>query len=365
MTISRTKRTINVTKTYLPPLEEYVEFLKGIWGRGQITNHGPVVLELEQRLRDYLGVKHVFFVANGTIALQIAIKALGLRGDIITTPFSYVATTSSIVWEGCRQVFADIDREDLCMDPKAIESTITQRASAIIATHVYGNPCNVERINEIATLHDLKVIYDAAHAFGVRYRGRSIVSYGDISTLSFHATKLFHTGEGGAIVTNDDELAHRIGYMRNFGHNGQEAFWGLGINGKGSELHAAMGLVMLPKVPNLIHQRQVTCALYDQLLSDLPLYRPQIRSYTDYNYAYYPVLFENEAALLRARDSLDSCDIHPRRYFYPPLHRLPYSHGAVCPVAEDVSSRVLCLPLYAELERADVETITGIIREVI
>ncbi|HEX8531371.1 MAG TPA: DegT/DnrJ/EryC1/StrS family aminotransferase, partial [Cytophagales bacterium] len=352
---------INVTKTYLPPLEEYHQYLQGIWERVHVTNHGPLVLELEAKLKAYLGVKHLFFVNNGTIALQIAVKALGLAGEVITTPFSYVATTSSLVWEGCRPVFVDIDPETLTLDAARIEEAITDQTTGILATHVYGNPCDVDAIGQVAGRHGLKVIYDAAHAFGVHYRGKSLLDYGDVATLSFHATKLFHTGEGGAIVTNDDALAHRIAYMRNFGHNGPEAFWGVGINGKSSELHAAMGLCVLPRVAGLIESRRQLFATYDALLAKADLQRPVLRPATEYNYAYYPVLFPTEEKLLEARDALNREDIFPRRYFYPALNTLDYAGGQSLPVAEDVARRVLCLPLYHDLERADAARIAGII----
>ncbi len=346
-------------------MEEYVDYLEGIWARGQVTNHGPLVLELEQRLQEMLQVKHVILVANGTIALQIAIKALGITGAAITTPFSYVATTSSLVWEGCRVIFADIDPDSLCIAPQAIEAAITTDTQAIVATHVYGNPCDVERIRNIADAHDLRVIYDAAHAFGVHYQGRSLASFGDIATLSFHATKLFHAVEGGALVTDDDELAHRIRYMRNFGHNGQEAYWGLGVNGKLSELHAAMGLAVLKHVPALIASRRATSERYDELLSALPVKKPALRAGTDYNYAYYPLLLESEAALLRVKDRLDATDIHPRRYFYPSLNLLPYFAGISCPISEDASRKVLCLPLFPGQTGQDVETVVAEMRKTI
>jgi dTDP-4-amino-4,6-dideoxygalactose transaminase len=247
---------INVTKTFLPPLEKYIEYLDEIWKTNHITNHGKFVLQLEKELKYYFNVKHLFLVNNGTIALQIALKALQIKGKIITTPFSYVATTSSLVWEGFEPVFADVDENSFCLDPDKIEEQITPEVKAILATHVYGNPCDVEAIAGIAGKYNLKVLYDAAHAFGVRYKGNSLLSYGDIATISFHATKLFHTAEGGAIITNNDELAHKISYMRNFGHNGPEHFWGIGINGKSSELHAALGLCILPEVNNLIKRRK-------------------------------------------------------------------------------------------------------------
>ena len=353
---------INVTKTYLPPLEEYVEYLQGIWERNWVTNNGPLVKELEVKLKEYLGVKHLFFVSNGTMALQIAIKALGLQGEIITTPFSYVATTSSIVWEGCQPVFVDIDPQTLCLDPNLIEESITPRTTAILAVHVYGHPCDVELIQAIADRHGLKVVYDAAHAFGVRYKGQSLLVHGDIATLSFHATKLFHTVEGGALVTNDDEVAHRISYMRNFGHKGQEEFWGLGINGKNSEFHAAMGLCMLPKVTDLIAKRKAVSEKYDELLNGSILSKPRRLAETTYNYAYYPVLFPSEARLLSVRAAMNAGGVYPRRYFYPSLDTIEYAGSRPMQVAQDVVARVLCLPLYDSLDCHTVNQISTLVR---
>src|SRR5688572_26446200 len=258
---------INVTQTFLPPLDDYVAYLERVWESKWLTNRGQLVRELEQKLEDYLGIKNLLLLTNGTIALQIAIKALELTGEIITTPFSYVATVSSIVWENCIPVFVDIDPNYLTIDETKIEDAITERTTAILATHVYGNPCYVEAINDIATRHDLKVIYDAAHCFGVKYKGGSVLDWGDISTLSHHATKLFHTGEGGAIVCNDRELADKIFYHHNFGHSGPEAFFGLGINGKMSELNAAMGLAMLPYIDEITAKRQAVCVAYDAAFS--------------------------------------------------------------------------------------------------
>jgi dTDP-4-amino-4,6-dideoxygalactose transaminase len=356
---------INVTQSYLPPLEEYVKYLTGIWERVYLTNAGPLVVELEQRLKEELGVKYLFFVNNGTIALQIAIKALDLRGEVLTTPFSYVATTSSLVWEGCTPVVVDIDPHTLCINPDLLEAAITPRTVGIMATHVYGNPCDVEAIEAIANRHNLRVIYDAAHAFGVKVNDSSVLSYGDISTLSFHATKLFHTGEGGAIVTNDDELAHRIAYMRNFGHNGPEAFWGVGVNGKSSELHAAMGLCVLPKVPELIAKRRRLSERYDELLDGSKCVRPTIHAHTTYNYSYHPIVLPSEEALLRVRDNLNAHEITPRRYFYPSLNTLSYVTPQAAPVSEDVSRRVLCLPLYYDLQVEQVELVARLINEVL
>jgi dTDP-4-amino-4,6-dideoxygalactose transaminase len=359
---------INVTKSYTPPLAEYVKYLEGIWERVHFTNHGPLVNELEEKLKDYLGVKHFFFLNNGTIAIQIAIKALDLKGEIITTPFSYVATTSSIVWENAIPVFVDIDTDTFSIDAKKIEAAITPNTSAILATHVYGLPCDVEAIEEIAKKRNVKVIYDAAHAFGVEHKQKSLLNYGDISTLSFHATKLFHTVEGGGITTNDDELAHRIAYMRNFGHKGQEEFWGLGINGKSSEFHAAMGLCVFPHLKDIIARRKHLTELYDNHFKrlGLALQRPKIPSGTTYNYAYYPVLFKDERQLTSVRDSLNANYIYPRRYFYPSLHHLPYINKEyTLEISESVSRRVLCLPLYHDLPDEIVKRICTIIADIL
>lgn len=355
---------IPVTKSFLPPIDEYISYLEKIWESNQLTNNGQFVKELEAKLKEYLGVKHLFFVNNGTIALQIAIKALDLHDEVITTPFSYVATTSSIVWEGCQPVFVDIDPHTLCIDPHLIEAAITPRTTAILATHVYGIPCDVEKIKSIAEKHHIKVIYDASHTFGVKYLGKSLVSYGDISTLSFHATKIFHTVEGGAIITNDDELAHQISYMRNFGHKGQEDFWGLGINGKNSEFHAAMGLCNLPHIQEIITARRQIFAWYDELIEESGLIRPTLSAETEYNFAYYPVLFPSEEKIIKAKDLLNQEEIFPRRYFYPCLNNLPYVEPSVAKIADSVSPRVLCLPLYPGLRFEDITKIFTIILKV-
>jgi dTDP-4-amino-4,6-dideoxygalactose transaminase len=356
---------IPVTKSFLPPIEDYIQYLEKIWDSNQLTNHGPLVQELEAKLKDYLSVKHLFFVSNGTVALQIAIKALDLHGEIITTPFSYVATTSTIVWEGCQPVFVDIDPQTLCIDPNLIEAAITDKTCAILATHVYGIPCDVDRIRAIAHKHGLKVIYDAAHTFGGKYKSKSIVSYGDIAVLSFHATKIFHSVEGGAIITDDDEMAHRISYMRNFGHKGQEDFWGLGINGKNSEFHAAMGLSNLPYIESIITSRQRVSGSYDNFLTNSKLLKPNLPEETDYNYAYYPVIFKDEEKLLRAKDKLNALDVYPRRYFYPSLNKLPFINHQTMVLAERFSNCILCLPLYPDLLQEEVYLIANNIKDVL
>lgn len=320
---------------------------------------------MEKELRKYLGVKHLFLVANGTLALQIAIKALGLKKEVITTPFSYVATTSSLVWEGCKPVFADIDPQTLTIDPEEIKKKITKKTVGILATHIYGNPCDVEKIEVIAKKKNLKVIYDAAHAFGVKYCGKSILNYGDISILSFHATKIFHTVEGGAVITSNGNIARKISYMRNFGHVGKERpenFLGLGINAKSSELQAAMGLCVLPQVKNLISKKRYLSLLYDKALKDMPLTRPVIRAGIEYNYSYYPVIFPSEKLLLKTVSALQKKDIFPRRYFSPSLNTLNYVKGSAMPVSEDISKRALCLPLAYDLSKKEIIKIVSIIK---
>jgi len=297
---------INVTQTFLPPLEEYTAHLERIWKSKWLTNRGELVQELEVKLKNFLGVKHLLAVNNGTIALQIAIKALDLQGEIITTPFSYVATVSSIVWENCTPIFVDIDPTFLTIDETEIEASITERTSAILATHVYGNPCNVEKISEVAEKYNLKVIYDAAHCFGVKYKNESILNWGDVSTLSFHAAKLFHTGEGGGIVCRDEELAHKIFYHHNFGHRGEEEFWGLGVNAKISEINAAMGLALLPYIDEIVAKRKQICDLYDSQLENANVQKIKLREKTDWNYSYYPILFSSEKCLLKTKNALNN-----------------------------------------------------------
>lgn len=358
---------INVTKCMKPPIAEYMGYLSGIWERGQFTNHGPLCLELEKKLQDYLDAENFYYVSNGTMALQLALKALGKTGEVITTPFSFVATTSAIVWEGLVPVFVDIEPNHLTLDPAKIEKAITEKTIAILATHVFGNPCDVEKIEEIARRHQLMVIYDGAHSFGVRYKGQSLTQYGDITTLSFHATKLFHTVEGGGVVTASSDVGQSIARMRSFGLEGPENIRELGINAKNSELHAAMGLCNLPQVKHAIQRRKYICDLYDCHLKscEVALSRPVIRTGTDYNYAYYPVFFNSENALLEAKALLNNEGIYPRRYFYPALNNICYVAHSTMPIAEDISRRVLCLPLFDEMSEQLVERISNTLSSIL
>ncbi|MBX2966276.1 MAG: DegT/DnrJ/EryC1/StrS family aminotransferase [Cyclobacteriaceae bacterium] len=355
---------IPVTKPFLPPKEEYEKYLDGIWQRNWLTNNGPLVNELELKLKEYLQVKHLLFLTNGTIAIQIAIKALGLKGEIITTPFSYVATSSSIVWEGCTPVFADIDKRTLNIDPAKVEAAITPDTTAILATHVYGNPCDIDALHTIAAKHNIKVIYDAAHAFGTLYKGKSVFEFGDISTASFHSTKLFHTIEGGAVIANSSELLRRMAYMRNFGHDGPEKFAEVGINGKNSEFHAAMGLVNLSHIDVIRSTRKAQSDYYDKALKNLEFQKPAITPGAAFNYAYYAVVLPTEDITLRMIEELNRNWIYPRRYFYPSLDELPYLKKVELPVARSVSSRVLCLPLYHTLTFEEIDFVARIMLRV-
>ncbi|AZA91998.1 DegT/DnrJ/EryC1/StrS family aminotransferase [Chryseobacterium sp. G0162] len=350
---------IPVTKPFLPPKEEYDAYLEGIWKRNWLTNMGPLASQLEMELKDHLKLQHLLFVTNGTVAIQMAIKALEITGEIITTPFSFIATTSTIVWEGCTPVFVDIDPKSLCIDPKKIEEAITENTQAILATHVYGNPCDVDAIEAIAKKHNLKVIYDAAHAFGVKINGRSIFEYGDISTCSLHATKLYHTIEGGLLVTKKPELLKKLASIRNFGISGYDSFSDLGINGKNSEFHAAMGLANLKYITQIHEKRKALSELYDEKLKTLKAVKPLWHAKATENYPYYPIVLESEELLLKLKKEMDSHEVFTRRYFYPSLaSALPYLPKLELPITEDISKRSLCLPLYYDMTFEEVEFIS-------
>lgn len=352
------KESIYVTKSFLPPLKDYEKYLRQIWENDQLTNQGPLLLQLESELQNYLNIdSRVQVVSNGTSALQIALRALDItEGEIITTPFSYVATTSAIMWQNCDPVYVDIDHETLCIDPLKIEEAITPKTKAIMPVHVFGNPCDIEAIDAIAKKHNLKVIYDAAHAFGVKYKGKSLLDYGDISVCSFHATKLFHTIEGGCIVSQDKAVSNKIELLKRFGHNGDEHYT-LGINAKASEFQAAMGLCNLKYIDSIIEKRRKTTSLYDELLSP-HIKTLKLSNNTVYNFAYYPIILGSEEQLLDVLKALEADGIFPRRYFYPALNRLPYLDSPEdCAKAESISKRILCLPLYDNMEKQITEKI--------
>lgn len=354
---------INVTQSFLPPIEEYSQILQRAWDSKWITNRGELVLELEEKLKKYLGINFLTITTNGTLPLQIAIKTLELKGEIITTPFSYIASSSCIYWENCKPVYVDIHPEFLTIDETKIEEKITEKTTAILATHVFGNPCHVEAIERVAKKHQLKVIYDAAHCFGVKYNGESIFNYGDVSTCSFHATKIFHTGEGGCMVTNNPELHEKLFFHHNFGHNGPEAFHGLGINAKTSELQAAMGLAVFNHLEEIFEGRKKAVEAYDKFLDFSKISKIKIRENTEWNYHYYPVIFNSEEDLLRVRKVLNEEGIFPRRYFYPSLNTVEYLSGGEAPISESISKRIVCLPLYADLQPEIVEKISKIINQ--
>lgn len=354
---------INVTKTFLPPQEEYNDLIKRAWDKIWLTNRGELTLELESKLKDYLNIDNIIITNNGTIPLQIALKLLGNYGEIITTPFSYIATTSSIIWENCKPVFVDIHPDYLTIDESKIEAAITSKTTAILATHVFGNPCNVEAIEALAKKHKLAVIYDAAHCFGVKYKSQSIFNFGDVSTCSFHATKLFHTGEGGAIFCKDKSLFHKLFYSHNFGHNGPLDFHGLGINGKISELQSAMGLAVFPYMDYIIKERKKVVDYYTHNLNFSTIKTIKIRENTDWNFSYYPLIFNSEATLLKVQEALNKVAIFPRRYFYPSLNTIPFVQGKEMLISESIASRIICLPLFVGLKTSELEKIVKIINE--
>ena len=353
---------INVTKTYLPNKEKYKKYIDEIYDNGWVTNNGPILKLLEKRLAEYLGVKNIVLVSNGTVALEIAYRVLGIKGDIITTPFSFVATTSSLVTNGLNPIFSDIDSQTLNLDANNIENMITKNTSAIVPVHVFGNGCEVEKIDAIANKNNLKVIYDAAHAFGVKYKGESILNYGDISTLSFHATKLFHSIEGGALVINDDSLVKKARYLINFGIKNAESIPELGTNAKMNEFEAAMGLCVLDDMQDLNVKRKTVYEFYKKELEGIVKFQEQNKDSTQ-NYSYFPIILENEEQLSQVEKSLHEKEIYPRRYFYPSLDTLTYINPKqFCEVSRDISKKILCLPMYAELNASIILKICDIIK---
>ena len=353
---------INVNKPFSPPLIEFKNYLDGIWDRNWYTNNGPLVNELELQLKKYLCLEHILYLTNGTIALQIAIKALELKGEIITTPFTYVATTSSIIWEGCKPVFVDIEKDSLNIDPTKIQAAITPSTSAIIATHVFGNPCDIEAIQKIADENNLKVIYDAAHCFGTTYKKKSVFAYGDISTASFHATKLFHTIEGGAVFSTNPKLIKKMSFLRNFGHNGPAEFAEVGINGKNSEVHAAMGLCNLKYIDKIKESRKFQSDRYFKNLKNDHIKFIKINSLAKFNYSYFPIILENEQMLIKVISDLESNLIKPRRYFYPSLSSVGiFNDSQNLKFSDELSKNVICLPLYHSLSFEEIDFISRII----
>jgi dTDP-4-amino-4,6-dideoxygalactose transaminase len=349
----------------LPERAKLDQYIDKIYTSGWLTNRGSLLRELEQRLAQHLGVKHLVLVANGSLALQVAYKALELTGEVITTPFSFAATTSTLAWEGLNPVFADIDRQSFNLDPKQIANKITDKTSAIVPVHVFGNPCQVVEIERIAKDHNLKVIYDAAHAFDVYCNGNNVLNYGDISTLSFHATKLFHTIEGGAIITNDDVIAHKVRNLINFGITGPTTIESLGTNAKMNEFEAAMGLCVLDDIEKIKAERRKIWLYYKARLETYVVFQ-SIDERVNYNYSYVPILLENETQLLKVEQKLKENEIIPRRYFYPSLDTLDYvTPVQFMPISRDIASRILCLPTYSGLTVTELDKIIDVVLAVI
>ncbi len=354
---------IPVTKPYLPSKDKYKEYVDKIYESGWVTNNGPLVQELEKRLADYLGVKHVICVANGSLALHVAYKALDIKGEVVTTPFSFAATSSTLIWEGIKPVFCDIDEKSFNLDPSLIEEKITNETTAILPVHVFGNPCEVEKIQDIAEKYHLKVIYDAAHAFGVNYKGSSILKHGDVSTLSFHATKLFHTIEGGAIITESDEVASKIRKLINFGITGPSTIEGIGTNAKMNEFEAAMGLCILDDIGYIIGERKKIYSYYYNEFSEYPSMIQKFNEFSESTGSYFPLLLKDICDTCDVISRLNSNDIFPRRYFYPSLNEIESYNMSECPVSSEISRNIICLPVYVGLENNDLKLIKNTIKE--
>lgn len=365
------RKPIYVTSPYLPDLADFTAYLKEIWDNKILTNQGPFHEELEKRLAEYLGVKYVSLFTNGALALITSLQALRLSGEIITTPFSFVATTHAIWWNGIKPIFCDIDPVTLCIDPEKIESSITPQTKAILPVHVYGRPCNVDAIEEIASKHGLNVIYDAAHAFGVKIQDRSILEFGDLSILSFHATKIFNTFEGGAIICHDEKTKRRIDYLKNHGFADELTVVMPGINSKMNEVQAAMGLLQLKNIDDRIEKLKLISNTYKKFLGEIAgISMVNVPADIHYNYAYFPILVDETLSGI-SRDflyeKLKKANIFTRRYFYPLISQFPAykelhsARSSNLPIAEQVSKQVLCLPNYADLEISQVEEICHII----
>jgi dTDP-4-amino-4,6-dideoxygalactose transaminase len=364
------KNPIYVTQPSLPPLEEFIPYLEQIWENQWLTNNGPFHQQLEEALCKYLGVEYISLFTNGTIALITALQALKISDEVITTPFSFVATSHSLLWNGIKPVFVDIDPDTLNLDPAKIEAAITPQTTAIMPVHCYGHPCDVEAIQKIADNYNLKVIYDAAHAFGVRDANGSVLRHGDLSVLSFHATKVFNTFEGGAIVCPDAKTKQHVDNLKNFGIVDEVTVVAPGINGKMSEFNAAFGLLQLQHLDKALSQRREIDAAYrNRLKGAKGICCPQDAGEKVANYSYFPILVEADNPI--SRDDLyqkfKACNIHPRRYFYPlisdfPMYRgLPSAHRENLPVAASAAQKVLCLPIYPDLKMASVDAITDLI----
>ncbi|MCL4129169.1 UNVERIFIED_CONTAM: hypothetical protein GTU68_035597 [Idotea baltica] len=353
---------INVSKPFLPPIGEYINHVRNIWKTNWITNHGPLVKTFEKEIKKHFDIEYMCYTSNGTIALQIALKTLG-KGEVITTPYSYAATVNSIIWENLTPKFVDIDLNTFNIDPNKISAAINEKTVAILPTFVYGNACDTDAIAQIAQLYNIKTIYDAAHAFGSSYKGKSLYKFGDISITSFHATKIYHTTEGGAIFSRDLITHEKVKKMMNFGHSGPNEFELAGINGKNTEFHAAMGLSILPYIKDLLEKRKYQYSIYYSHLQNTTLRFQKIVNIEGYNYSYFPIVFETHSMLKITITKLNSQHIFPRRYFSPSLNLLSYlPNEDFCPISENISNKILCLPLYHSLEIKEQEKIIRIIK---
>ncbi|AYQ27909.1 MULTISPECIES: DegT/DnrJ/EryC1/StrS aminotransferase family protein [unclassified Polaromonas] len=367
------EKPLYVTQPHLPPLEEFIPYLQEIWDKKILTNAGPFHRQLEEALCEYLGVKHLALFTNGTIALVTALQALRIAGEVITTPYSFVATAHSLLWNGVKPVFVDIDPRTLNLDPERIEAAITPQTTAIMPVHVYGHSCDVEAIEKIADRYNLKVIYDAAHAFGVQDAGGSVLRHGDLSVLSFHATKVFNTFEGGAIVCPDAKTKQRIDHLKNFGFVDEVTVVAPGINGKMSEVNAAFGLLQLRHLEQALIRRREIDAVYRHQFSGLKGIQC-VNHATERvsNYAYFPVLVQEDYPLSRDAlyQRLRDHGIYARRYFYPlisdfPMYRgMPSAQQGNLPVAADIAAKVLCLPIYPALRSDEQQRVVNILRSV-
>ena len=361
---------INVTRPSLPPLEEFMPYLEQIWKNRRLTNAGPFHMRFESALAEYLGVKHLALFANGTLGLVTALQTLRITGEVITTPYSFVATAHSLLWNNIKPVFADIDPVSRTLDPKKIEEAITPKTTAIMPVHVYGHPCDVSAIQEIADIYGLKVIYDAAHAFGVTYKNESLLKHGDLSILSFHATKVFSTFEGGAIVCQDAKTKQRIDYLKNFGFANEVTVVAPGINGKMNEFQAALGLLQLQYIDKSVDRRREIDTYYRQTLGDVKgIQMVPLPSESNQNFSYFPILVEPDYPLSRdgLYQKLRDNGIYARRYFYPLISEFPMYRGlssakpSNLPVATSISRKVICLPIYSDLLNEQVDFVISII----
>jgi dTDP-4-amino-4,6-dideoxygalactose transaminase len=351
-----------VSEPSLNNFEEFSKLAKEVWECGIMTHNGPKVQALEKNLKEKWNIPHLSLVTNGTIALELAMRALELpKGSkILTTPFTWIATASAIQWQDYIPVFVDIDPDTLNIDPKQIEQKIDHNVSAILAVHVFSNPCAVEEIEAIAKVHNIKVIYDGAHSVGVKYKGEDLSKWGDITTHSYHATKVYNCGEGGSIIATDPELAKRIERLRFFGHNERKEIIHEGTNAKMHEISACIGLANLPMLDKTIMHRKLLTIMYKNKLENFPVKFQKINQF-EYNYSYCPIIFESEEQCLKAYKAIEDIEIMPRRYFYPSLNEMTIFDKTDCPVSEDISRRILCVPCHDRVTIFDIDKIVAAI----